>query len=880
MIEVKNIKKTYIGKDGKESRGLVDVSFKLSDKGFVFVLGKSGSGKSTLLNIIGGLDKATSGEVIIEGKKISDFSEKDFDYYKSHYCGFIFQDYKLLNELNVYENILLSLEIKNDMEDADNRIKEILNKVGLDGYENKMINELSGGEKQRVAIARCLIKNPKIILCDEPTGNLDKKTSKQILDALKEVSKNCLVFMVSHDNKACDLYASRRLTINDGLIIDDSIKNESFENKMTLKNNTIYLPSDSTLNDDDLKKLNQLYKENKIDKIDNLDDAFIPFNDDEISENTSKTLQNPTKILKSLKFKLLKKFFFKDKISALINSFIFGFLTILLILVETFLYFDSSKIVLQNIDYKNQKEITISKIIESEEKNSQRNPLGDFIEEDNEYLQALNGYPLINYAHNIVDSQSTNTNALSFGYYVLDKYVVNENGFYPSGFNGVAIVDESYLNNKFNNGKKIEVIAGTLNDEEHKTGLILTDYLIDAYNDYYNTEIPYEDFIGDFQLDSRPKTFRINAIIKTYYKEKFKSVYEKYIEIKNNGFVYEDFYAFKKSKAYNDYLNYLKNFELTCAYSMNENFYNDIQNDDKYCNEILFGSLFLSDKPDFIYSKATTYGQVAISGVINNNLKNYEISISQTAKNILSPIFGTQDLIGKEFYLHKTQDNYYKSEITNSIKLKIVGESAWSCVNEFTKNEINAMHRKIYGYVVPLNNLNESALKVAIERGATIVDKDSEVYSLTYKTLKLYHDIFIMVQYLIIAMLLIYFVIYSIKSIKEKQYQIGVFKSLGLNNFNISFIFVGKTIIVALLSLLITSILDYPFLNLANFLLLSSYGVIFGNDLKNLNIFYFHPYIFLFHYIINIILFLGISFIPLILLRRTEPAKIVNNAKD
>ena len=256
MIEVKNIKKTYIGKDGKESRGLVDVSFKLSDKGFVFVLGKSGSGKSTLLNIIGGLDKATSGEVI------SDFSEKDFDYYKSHYCGFIFQDYKLLNELNVYENILLSLEIKNDMKDADNRIKEILNKVGLDGYENKMINELSGGEKQRVAIARCLIKNPKIILCDEPTGNLDKKTSKQILDALKEVSKNCLVFMVSHDNKACDLYASRRLTINDGLIIDDSIKNESFENKMTLKNNTIYLPSDNTLNDDDLKKLKFIIKIN------------------------------------------------------------------------------------------------------------------------------------------------------------------------------------------------------------------------------------------------------------------------------------------------------------------------------------------------------------------------------------------------------------------------------------------------------------------------------------------------------------------------------------------------------------------------------------------------------------------------------------------
>lgn len=878
MIEVKNLKKTYICKDRKESRGLVDVSFKLGDKGFVFVLGKSGSGKSTLLNIIGGLDKATSGEIIIEGKKISDFSENDFNFYKSHYCGFIFQDYKLINELNVYENILLSLEIKNDMNEANIRIENMLKKVGLEGYENKMINELSGGEKQRVSIARCLIKNPKIILCDEPTGNLDKKTSKQILDVLKEISKDCLVFMVSHDKKACNLYASRRLIIKDGLLIDDSIKNESFKNNMTLKDDTIYLPNDSTLSDDELRKLNELYEGNKFEKIENLDDGFIPFDDSQITTNFSKTLQNFTNINKKLKFKLLKKYFFKDKISALINSFIFAFLTILIILVETFLYFDSSKIILQNINYQSQKEITIAKIIEPYN-GDQRNIFASFEEEDQDYLENLNGYPLVNYAQKVVDTEFSNVDGINYGYDILDKYLVNENCFYPSGFNGVVIVDETYLNNKFNNGDIVKVLAGTLNDEEHQTGLILTDYLIDAYNDFYNSEIPYKDFIGNFQLPKRPQGYRINAIIETDYKSKFSYVYEKYIKIKENNYNYEDLYALKSSKAYQNYLNFIKSCEISCAYSINKNFYNDILVDDKYCDSLLLGGLFLSDKPDVIYGSTSTYGKTSTSHV-NNNLNDYEITISSTGKAILSSIFGTNELIGKEFYLNKTKDDYYKNEIIDSIKLKVVGESAYSLVNEYTKNKINALHRKIIGYVVPLNNLNENALKVAIESGATILDNNSEIYSLTYKTLSLYHDIFIMVQYLIIAMLLIYFIVYSVKSIKEKRYQIGVFKSLGLNNFNISFIFVGKTIIVAFLSLIITSLLSYPFLNLADYLLLSSYKTIFGNNLTNLNIFYFHPYIFLFHYIINIILFLGISFIPLILLRRTEPAKIVNNAND
>ena len=292
MIKVKNLKKTYIGKNGKPSRGIVDISFELGESGFVFVVGKSGSGKSTLLNLLGDIDAPTSGDIIINGKNLKDFSTKDKNLYKSHYCGFIFQDGKLINELNVYENILLSLEIKNDLENADSSIKTLLEKLGLKGYENKKINELSGGEKQRVSIARTLIKKPKIILCDEPTGNLDKKTSAQILDLLQDISKDCLVFIVSHDLKACNKYATRRLVINEGLLVEDSIKDPSYQNEIVVKNKTLYLPFERSLSKDETEKVNNILEENCIEEISNIDDGFRLNSGCELVENFSKTLQN------------------------------------------------------------------------------------------------------------------------------------------------------------------------------------------------------------------------------------------------------------------------------------------------------------------------------------------------------------------------------------------------------------------------------------------------------------------------------------------------------------------------------------------------------------------------------------------------------------
>ena len=232
MIEVSHLKKTYFGKKHLASRGLQDVSFKLPDKGFVFVLGKSGSGKSTLLNMLGNLDQKTDGKIFIEGKDLDTFTPKEIDSYRSSYCGFIFQDYQLINELTVRENIALSLDLISDFENREERIDDILRKVELEEYQNKLPTELSGGQKQRVSIARALVKRPKLILCDEPTGNLDRKTSKAILDLLKEISKECLVFMVSHDENASILYADRRIILENGLVKRDEVRDPDYKNEL------------------------------------------------------------------------------------------------------------------------------------------------------------------------------------------------------------------------------------------------------------------------------------------------------------------------------------------------------------------------------------------------------------------------------------------------------------------------------------------------------------------------------------------------------------------------------------------------------------------------------------------------------------------------
>lgn len=222
MLKLENITKIYEGKNFKQI-ALNDVTLAFRNNEFVSILGPSGSGKTTLLNIIGGLDKYTYGNLIIDGVSTRKYKERDWNNYRSNKVGFIFQSYNLINHQTVLSNVLLSLNIAGKPKKESIKLaKKVLKDVGLENYIKKKPKELSGGQMQRVAIARALVTNPDIILCDEPTGALDSQTSIQIMDLLKEISKEKLVIMVTHNVTLANKYSDRVIALNDGVITYDT----------------------------------------------------------------------------------------------------------------------------------------------------------------------------------------------------------------------------------------------------------------------------------------------------------------------------------------------------------------------------------------------------------------------------------------------------------------------------------------------------------------------------------------------------------------------------------------------------------------------------------------------------------------------------------
>lgn len=222
MLEIKNISKSYVTGTFTQ-KALDNFSLKFRREEFVSILGQSGSGKTTLLNIIGGLDKYDEGDLIINDKSTKSFEEKDWDAYRNNCIGFIFQNYNLITHISILENIEMGMTLSGvGSKEKREKALEALKKVGLEEHAHKKPNQLSGGQMQRVAIARALATDPDIILADEPTGALDSKTSQQIMKLIKEISKDKLVIMVTHNRQLAEEYSTRIVELKDGKLISDS----------------------------------------------------------------------------------------------------------------------------------------------------------------------------------------------------------------------------------------------------------------------------------------------------------------------------------------------------------------------------------------------------------------------------------------------------------------------------------------------------------------------------------------------------------------------------------------------------------------------------------------------------------------------------------
>lgn len=865
MIRVKNLIKIFKSKKKDKCIALDNVSFTLEDKGFVFIIGKSGSGKTTLLSIIGGLDNLTKGEISINGNLFSKFKEKDYVNYRNTMIGYIFQDFHLIDELTIYENIKISLDLQNNKDVS--LIGEMLEKVGLKGYENRYPNELSGGEKQRIAIARALIKNPRIILADEPTGNLDTKTTSQVLSLLKELSKERLVIIVSHNLNDAREYADRIIELSSGKIINDLMRNDKYSDEVKLIDDELFIPVHKKFLDKESDFINSKLIEGKIKRITQVDDIFIKNNKKEKEEIIDDPLTNKKFSLKNmlnLSFKFLKK----DAVRLVLYSFVVACLIVILGLSQLIVSFDSSSIIEKELKNINQNSVSIFKedIVNSDIEIDKNCVLPIDEEDINKYYNAGykgNIYELVNV------SLDYGTSFLLSEYHKPNK--VSYKDIYHSGTRGTLITTEDYLVDTFGS---LEYVA--LCDEIKDEGIYITDYSADAILFYKNGSfIDYNSILGKHKSMGVNYYAYINGIIKTDYKEKYNSIFDTLMNVDTTK---EELMSLVNSEEYRAYYDDVVQ-NLSISYTMNKNFKEDFVASNSRSWVPVENSLFIKDNKEYEIERYFENGAVRSDYILNDD----EIVMSYEKYNTF---FNTNYNEGNmnEFTPVDVEFKYYrnhdvnKEEVIYSTNLKIT---------KLIKGNIVYLNDKVFKEILSHNTFtlglyfddisNVSLISdVAFENGFSFNSIIAEVLTTITKAVNVFSGFF---NIIFIGLCVAAFLIlanYGMKLVKDRKYEIGVLKALGIKDKDLISIFGVQIIIAILLIIMMYIIGSILFIDLSNDVLIKSLMELAPNNLVlDIDILFINLND-LVSYSILIILIVFISFaLPIAILRRLKPLDIV-----
>ena len=871
MIKISNLNKIYKSKKRSRCHALKDINLILPDSGLIFVLGKSGSGKSTLLNLIGGLDNITSGSIEVDGNDLAKFKEKDFCNYRNTHIGFIFQDYHLIDELTVYENVVLSLNLR-QTEDAD-KVKQALAKVDLAGYENRYPSELSGGEQQRVAIARAIVKKPRIILADEPTGNLDTNTATAIITLLKELSKECLILIVSHNLNDANNYADRVIELRKGEVISDKTRNPEFLDEVSLQDDELIYPQGLALSVQDIRFIN----ENKSKNLKLKTDKFLPTNEPKVSDKKIKIENKSLPLFK--KFELSGKFLKNKTLAIALSAFMVAVIMVIMALAQTIINFDANKILSDEMRKNNQSNLVLNKYVDEEtQMHLDHQYRVEITEEDVQalYEAGYKGkiYPLYNLS--VIITRRNNAVGAVYPFFE-DPRELQESV-------GTLIVDEQFLIEKYG---KLEYLAKA--ETPISSGLIITDYVADSIlkaNSDYKT---YDDVVGIHYyaaMWTAPQLY-INGVIDTGYKERYAELFN--LMEKNPTLSTADYAG---NEDFNQFINEIYT-SLAISYTFNENIFKDYENvfDEKTDATYMLWPNRLVVNDSIIYpGSSATWGYIVCE---REALTGNQIKLSYVTYNELFGTAYTRENLNT-FVPHEiklSQYRYYDYSFENPLfeeKLLITElmprDAGSSALALFVSEEIYEKFERnnFYAYGLYLDGTDgvgavlDTAQKLNFQQQNYTVEG---VHTMT-RAVDVFIPIFELIAIILCVGVVFILMNFSSKMIGDKMHEIGILKALGAKNTTIAAVFGLQVVLIALLTCVLSTAGYFFFIDLANDVLIESLKRLAPSHIVlDLEFLTFQPAIATLNCGIVLLLALVSLISPMLKIKMIKPVKIIK-AKD
>ena len=772
-IDINSITKIYKLNEKIEVKALNNVSFSLEEKGLVFVVGKSGCGKSTLLNILGGLDKPTEGTVSIDSILVDYSKEKNLDKHRNEDIGFIFQDHHLIDSFTIKENMKMPLLIQNQTI-SDEKIDEVLDLVDLKEFKDRFPNEISGGQRQRVSIARALIKNPKIILADEPTGNLDSSTSKQIFELLKEISKEKLIIVVTHDLDSAYVYGDRILELRDGELVSDRLKVSDF--------------SLDVIKEKYEAEVNKSYKQN------------------------DKEYKAPENLIsKSNEYK--SKLSFKDAFNIMLSWFKKG-LTPMLISVFILSLALTAFGIFNNIRSYNSK----SAIKTTLEKNDIGTAilLNTTIDEENMSLNKDNLF-----TKDKIEFVADNFNDVFNGYMIstnLNKFVEDKNNIYDTKINGVCELGDEINESQLSKFYHSKLVLGTYPKHNNNAiEILISDYLADSLsyfganftNGTYYPNTPLELLIGK-TFEYNVFSFKIVGIYECNYSPVYKTVEE--YDKNNSELTYSLNYIYPIVLTNN---NSIKNFATKSPLFQIESELKSLE-DEVY---ISYNSTIIGINTIEELNAISTANDIEIkfsSGFTSENLSQSQVIISFSR---YLDIFNKYEY-DNEGVLISTFDNLNSEDITNlEIMQKINDEiSYFSVIGIYDdtnyNSEVMICNNKIKDRYIE-DTIVTTNLFITIDNSKSFVNKlskfadDNNMTIFTAFSEKLFYfdKLFSLLMNVIngITIIVLVFVVLLLsvvisKNIREKEKDIGILRAIGAGSSDLIKIFMFNDIFYIVIS--------------------------------------------------------------------------------